>query len=493
MTDARLEALAARYKATVASRYRALKLADLHQIPNAPCCASPKIDGELWLAELHQGHAQLFARGGRSITQGPLHAALAQLASSCQQPIMLAGELHTPGTPERRPRVGDVVAALADGDHSALRFSVFDVVALNGEPAAVAYAERLRLLRDLLGKQQSAVQLVETECLPDTSRLKELTQQWVASGAAEGLVVRSELTGEIYKLKPSLSLDAVVVGFTVRADTPQQVRSLLLGLCRSDGSIQLIGACGNVPGDSLRQQLLEQLEPLECGSAFRHSSSDGNLYRFVRPELVVEISCTDLQMEDADSAPVRRWALQYSEEGWSGLVDLPSVSLIHPVMARTRPDKTADGVDVRLAQLQELLPDLDFETPAQPRELPASELIRRQVWSKSGKGGMAVRKLLVWSSGKENSWPGWPAWLIHFTDYSPDRKTPLERTLRTARDQQEAMAVADALVEANIKKGWEEVTTPPSASPTKPRETKTGATQGKPAKKAASRSRKPQP
>ena len=70
--------------------------------------------------------------------------------------------------------------------------------------------------------------------------------------------------------------------------------------------------------------------------------------------------------------------------------------------------------------------------------------------------GLAVRKLLVWSSGKEDSWPSWPAWLVHFTDYSPDRQAPLDRTLRTARDQNEAMAIADALVLANIKKGWEE-------------------------------------
>lgn len=493
MTDARLEALAARYKATVASRYRALKLEDLDQIPNGPCFASPKIDGELWLAELHQGRAELFARGGRRIIDGPLHSALRQLAKSCKQPITIAGELHTLGTAEQRPRVGEVSAALAGGDHSALRFSAFDVVAINGESPPLAYGERLELLQDVLGKQQSAIQPIETECLPDTNRLKELIQQWVVGGAAEGLVVRSELLGEIYKLKPCFSLDAVVVGFTARADTPQQVRSLLLGLCRSDGAILLIGACGNVPGDSLRQELLERLEGLECSSAFRHSSSDGNLYRFVRPELVVEIKCTDLQAEDADGALVRRWALRYGEEGWSGLVDLPSVSLIHPVMVRTRPDKTADGVDVRLAQLQELLPDLDLEPPAQPRQLPASELVRRQVWSKSGKGGMAVRKLLVWRSGKENSWPGWPAWLIHFTDYSPDRKTPLERTLRTARDQKEAMAVADALVEANIKKGWEEVAPTPSASTTKPSKSTAGSTKSKPAKKAAPRSRKPQP
>jgi hypothetical protein len=46
---------------------------------------------------------------------------------------------------------------------------------------------------------------------------------------------------------------------------------------------------------------------------------------------------------------------------------------------------------------------------------------------------------------------------VHFTDYSPDRKTPLERTMRTALTEGDAMAVAAELVTENIKKGWEPV------------------------------------
>ena len=46
---------------------------------------------------------------------------------------------------------------------------------------------------------------------------------------------------------------------------------------------------------------------------------------------------------------------------------------------------------------------------------------------------------------------------MHFTDYSPDRKTPLERTFRAARTREEADAIAARLLEENVKKGWEEV------------------------------------
>ena len=81
--------------------------------------------------------------------------------------------------------------------------------------------------------------------------------------------------------------------------------------------------------------------------------------------------------------------------------------------------------------------------------------MRREAWTKAAKGGTSVRKLLVWKTGKESQWSGWPAWVVHFTDYSPDRKTPLERTLRTATCEATAMSVANALVLENVKKGWE--------------------------------------
>lgn len=458
MTDPRLENLARRYKAVVAGRYRAIKPSDLQVIPHAPCFVSRKLDGELWLAELHKGKARLFARGGRVLDEGPLLKALTALAKGRKQPLVIAGELHVPAAEGGRERVGDVAAALAAGDHQRLAYAAFDVVELDGAPPPADYHPRLELLQTLLAKASlPELAVVPTEELREPAELRPHIERWLERGNAEGLVVRSA-TGEIYKLKPSFSLDAVVVGFTTRVNETDQVRSVLLGLQRGDGSLQLLGACGNFPGESMRRELLTALEPLECPSGFRHSSSDGNLYRFVKPELVLELSCTDLQTEDSSGEPVRRWVLCHSAEtGWEPIVDAIAASMIHPVVVRRRTDKQADALDVRLSQLQEHLPELDPEAPLTPRQLPESTLVRRQVWSKAGKGGLAVRKLLVWQSSKEKAWPGWPAWVVHFTDYSPDRKTPLDRTIRTALSESEAQAIADGLIAENIKKGWEEV------------------------------------
>jgi hypothetical protein len=465
MTDARLETIARRYKAAVAGRYRALRPSDLQVIPHAPCFVSRKLDGELWLAELHNGKARLFARGGRSMEAGPLLKGLAALAKGRKQPLVIAGELHVPAADGGRERVGDVAAALAADEHERLAFAIFDVVELDGAPPPADYHPRLELLQALLSKSPlPQLAVVDTEELREPAELRPHLERWVTSGDAEGLVVRS-IAGEIYKIKPSFSLDAVVVGFTTRVTESDQVRSVLLGLRRDDASIQLLGACGNFPGEEMRRELLAALEPLECASGFRHSSSDGNLYRFVRPELVLELSCTDLQTDDSGGDPVRRWVLRHGEDGWQPIVDAVAASMIHPVVVRRRTDKRADGLDVRLSQLQEHLPELDPQAALEPRQLPRSEPVLRQVWTKAGKGGIAVRKLVVWKSGKEEAWPGWPAWLVHFTDYSPDRKSPLERTLRSALNEAEAMLIADALVTENIKKGWVEVASPAEPLP----------------------------
>ena len=458
MTDSRLESLARRYKASVAGRYRAIRPGDLQLIPHAPCFVSRKIDGELWLAELHEGKACLFAHGRRLIEKGPLLDALRSIAQGCQQPLIIAGELHVPAKGDARERVGDVAAALADGKQQSLAFAAFDVVELDGSAPPADYHQRLEILKQLVDSDEAhPISVVATEELQEPGELRSHVQNWVERGKAEGLVVRSSV-GEIYKIKPSFSLDAVVVGFTIRASEPDQVRSLLLGLQRTEGSIQLLGACGNLPGEAMRRELLAELLPLVCPSSFRHSSSDGNLYRFVNPAVVLELSCTDLQTEDSSGDPIRRWALRHeAQEGWKPRVDAIAVSMIHPVVVRRRTDKQANALDVRVSQLQEVLPGLDPDAVLEPRELPKSTLVRRQVWSKEGKGGLAVRKLLLWKSSKDEVWPGWPTWLVHFTDYSPDRKTPLERTIRSALSEGEAQQIADALIAEKIKKGWEEL------------------------------------
>jgi hypothetical protein len=76
---------------------------------------------------------------------------------------------------------------------------------------------------------------------------------------------------------------------------------------------------------------------------------------------------------------------------------------------------------------------------------------------KETKGLRAIRKLLVWKTNKELVNSSMPAFVIHWTDYSPGRASPLDREVKLAPTREIATQIADQLVEANIKKGWEQV------------------------------------
>lgn len=467
MIDTRLDELATRYKKSVASRYRAIALGEIGTIPRGRCFASPKIDGELWFAELADGQATLFTRGGRRIAEGSLVTSLNAAAGRAKTRMVVAGELYArDGSP--RPRVGDVASALASGKHDRLAFRAFDVVETGGSSPLVAYEDRLAALREIFaGSGDETAGIIPTEDMADPSGLASLVTEWVTSGKAEGLVVRSS-SGEIYKVKPSFTIDAVVCGFTTRSNDPEQARSLLMGLIRPDGTVLLIGSCGNMPGDNVRREILKTLLDHECDSRFRHASSEGTLYRFVRPQVVVEVSCTDLQFEDSSGDFIRKWLIRHEADTWHPVIDSNSVSLIHPVISRIRSDKLADGLDARVSQIDERVIAGTLAEEATARVLPRSTVVRREVWTKASKTGTAVRKLLVWKTSKESQWPGWPAWVVHFTDYSPDRKTPLERTFRTALTEDDALAIAADMVAENIKKGWVSVTVTTGTATTPP-------------------------
>jgi hypothetical protein len=126
---------------------------------------------------------------------------------------------------------------------------------------------------------------------------------------------------------------------------------------------------------------------------------------------------------------------------------------IHPVLVNLRADKTANVTDIRFSQV------VDYAAAEAVKlteiELPGSTLIRREVWMKETKGLVAVRKLLIWKTNKQELNAGFPAYVVHWTDYSPGRASPLDREVKLAPDEKSAQALADSMVGENIKKGWE--------------------------------------
>ncbi len=458
VTDDALASLASGYKRTVASRYRTvISDAIAQEIPPGSLQVSPKIDGQLWFLVLEGSTAFLISPRGRVISGDlPVLKEANAFAARAQGRTVLAGELFMLSK-EDRPRCGDIAATLGGGAEAGvarLCFHAFDLAA-GGDATtpspADAYADRLAVIQRLLdgGKR---LQAIKTESANTPAEVQTYFDQWVGGGKAEGLVVRSG-DGRVFKVKPTLTLDAAVIGYTQRTEAPDQARSLLLALMRTDGRFQAIGAVGNLGTDAQRKALLEQLSGLGCESTYRHASNSGAMYRFVKPEVVVEVRVSDLQALDASNAPIQRMVMAY-DSGWKAVRKMAGVGLIHPVLERVRDDKAVNETDVRAAQIEERAYVADLAASSEAVALPESTVLRREAYTKASKGSLAVRKLLVWKTNKEALDPQFPAYVVHWTDYSPGRGDPIKHTTRPAPTEAVATALADALITKNIKRGW---------------------------------------
>ena len=204
-----------------------------------------------------------------------------------------------------------------------------------------------------------------------------------------------------------------------------------------------------------RKDLLAKVQSSGVPSDFRAVASSGEMVQFVSPALVVEVNCTDLQAEDSDGKPVRQWALSHGKDGWHRVCPVAGASMLHPVLSRVRSDKTVARPDVRVEQLAERVPIGDLDRKATVQTLPASEIVRREVYTKVAKGQTAVRKLLIWKTNKDGVDADFPAFVVHWTDYSSTRKAPLAREVRLAPSEDHAIAIAEQMVADNVKKGWE--------------------------------------
>ena len=460
--DSTLAAMLRGYKSRVASGYRALTKEEIKgAISPGKYLVSPKIDGELWFLIMEGKDPWLGNPNGRIISGDiPLLKEAATLSNKFHDRTVLAGELFAV-VENDRARVGDLKSAMGGGekaDAGRLGFMVFDLLE-GGDKKKQApfenYTETFATIENLLdgGKR---IQSIRTDTVGTPGEIESLFDELVENGKAEGLIARDQGT-RIYKIKPSFTVDMAVLGYTEKTGDASQVRSILLGLMRADGQYQVLSGCGNLKTEDERKALMKKLQPLCVGSSFRHASGSGEMYHFIRPEVVVEIKATDIQTENSSGDPIKSMVIKFDENSWTPVCPLPSASLLHPVLERVRTDKQANETDIRFSQLLERVVVQNPDQKVESIELPASEILRREVWSKSTKGKKAVQKLVVWKTNKEKETPNFSAYVVHWTDYSPGRKDPLKKEVRLSPDKKDATQIAEKMIEENIKKGWEKV------------------------------------
>lgn len=448
------------YRRQLSARMIALDKASIaKKLPKSDYFISRKIDGEFTVLVLRGKEAFTLNPGGTVRAGLPLIDEARQLLKG-KRDALIIGELYVDRPDGKRPRVHDVVRVArkpeSQDDVDSLKFAAFDILELNGTEFGADYGETWKKIEALFGKGER-VHPVET-IQGNDKKVRDRFDAWVEKEGGEGVCARSDSSGW-FKIKPRHTLDVAVIGFAEGTeDRVGMIHDLLLAIMRTDGHFQVLGRVGGGFSDEDRKNLLSDFSDIAANSEYAEVNSDRVAYQMVRPEKVIEISCLDLVSETTRGGTIDRMVLNWNadEKKWETVRRLPLVSIISPQFIRIRDDKQVNENDIRIQQLLDLVEVPLADKTANELELPKSELLRRKAAEKTLKGRKMVRKLLMWKTNKEES-PEFPAYVVHLTDYSPNRADPLKREIRVSNSQEQINELWDALENKFFVKGWQEV------------------------------------
>ena len=449
------------YRRQLSARMIAMDKASIgKRLPKADYHISRKIDGEFTVLVLRGKEAFTINPGGTVRAGLPLADEAKKLLKGIKSAVIV-GELYVNRPDDKRPRVHDVVRVArkpeSQDDVDSLQFAVFDLLEIDGEEFTADYPETWKRIGKLFGKGER-VHPVET-IEGNDKKVREQFETWVEEEGAEGVVARSESSGW-FKIKPRHTVDVAVIGFAEGTeDRVGMIHDLLLAIMRKDGHFQVLGRVGGGFSDEDRTNLLSDFSDIATESEYAEVNSDRVAYQMVEPKIVIEISCLDLVSETTRGGTIDRMVLNWNakEKKWQTVRRLPLVSVISPQFIRIREDKKANVDDIRLQQLLEIVEVPLADKTANELELPKSEVLRRKAAVKTLKGAKMVRKLVMWKTNKQEQSAEFPAYVVHLTDYSPNRKVPLQREIRVSSSQEQINELWDALETKFFVKGWEEV------------------------------------
>ena len=413
-----------------------------------------KYDGEMILLFVDGEQAAVINRSGRVRVGLPcVEDAKNALKAAGVSQAVIPGELFVDQS-SGRTRVFDVLAALADKNGiNSLRLAFFDILELGGEPfKANSYNETHKKISELFSGAKLCKAVERIQC-KGKAEVKDVYAKWVEGENAEGLVVRTELP-LVYKVKPRYSIDVAIVGFSEgTGEAKGQARSLLLAMMPGEGKYQIIGKTGNGFSDEGKRELLGRLEPLVINSQYIETDSNHVAFHMVKPEIVIELMINDVLFETSSDF-IMNPVLVIENGAYLSKGNIPGISVVFPIFVRYREDKKAVYEDIRLEQINEFSYIATPEKAAQT-EFQSSQLLKREVYKKESGGKLMVRKFVAWKTNKISQ--EYPGYVFHYTDFSSDRKEPLQRELAISDDESQIMEIYSQSVAENVKKGWNAV------------------------------------
>ena len=432
------------YKNKIASRYVSVDPSQivLKIIESDYYLCSHKLDGHLGILSIEKETIKLFDRSGDELNI----PSILNAAKAIKHNGLFAGEICV--FKDGKPGANfEVTAALADPDSNDIRFGIFDMI--NDE--TVTTSQDLRVKFDFLKNiavNGDIIFAIGQSIFDSRKDILSFFNQSVTD--YEGIVVRSS-NGIVYKVKPIRTFDLAVIGYSEGiGERKGMIRDLMLGCVIEENKYMLVSQCGNGFTDVQRKDLFEQLKPMSVESDYLEISGAKTAFVMVNPELVVEISCLDL-ISETTSGIIKKATLTYdSTKGYRREGAKPSVSLISPVYLRLRSDKKPVLADTGIKQIEQFIIKADGTSE---ELMSPSEIMGREIYTKSAKGNTAIRKFSVLKTNKEHTGDFSP-FVVVYTDFSGGRKTPMEQEIYLCETEKDATDKVALLKEENIKKGW---------------------------------------
>lgn len=431
------------YKTKIASRYIPInpEQIGLKIMESAAYYTSVKYDGYF---------AVLTVKNGKAILQNGNEKELEiksilEAAKQINEEVVLAGELCLFKDGKALTH-RELAAALDESEKHDIRFGAFDII--TPLEKSVDFKEKLEKIKTIANS--NAVFAIPQNLFESRSHIIDLYKQ--IEGKEEGLVVRTA-ENITYKIKPSITLDLVVLGYALNAGAEESLRELLLGIIDANNDYQIVAKCGNGFSENDRVALISKLKPLAVESTYTEVSGAKTAFVMIEPKMVVELSCLDVIAENTKGA-IRKSVLTYNQKtGYALKGQAVAVSCISPAFQRFRDDKKANNAD---AGGQEFIDLLSVSVGKTEENAKPSTILAREVYVKKGKAGTAVRKFTGVETHKSQQ-GNYSPFFVLYSDFSAGRKTPLEQEIFLCSDKKEMDDKLTALIAENVKSGWEKV------------------------------------
>jgi hypothetical protein len=368
---------------------------------------------------------------------------------------LFVAELYVQSTAEGvLPTSADTVRCSfseSPSDHAQLALAVYDIIMIDGvdwRKNETQFDVTWHKMGELFHSGKG-IHRVEGQLISESS-VEGIFRDTVAKGE-EGVVIRRLSRKEIVKVKPSLTIDGVIMGFVEDSFEGQYgVMSLLIGLTgATDHIIREFVRVGSGFSDRQRVDLLETLKPLQITAPLTKTDGDGRPINFVTPTLLVEVEGETLEREtfSGSSNSTQTFTFIDGRYKYEGSHTLPR--LTHATFGRFREDKDIASGGARVTQVISERENADFSFHEVTPE--SHELLQKEIFTKDYKGLVSIRKFLLLRTDGASRFP----YVVYYLDASPTRKKdPFSVKLKGAHTRQRATELFTELVGANSGRGW---------------------------------------